>query len=226
MSKTLRDLGERFILRHIIPEYCSAAGDDCASVAFGDADVIMTTDPVPTPAANLLGGDSDPYWMGWLLVVINASDLAAAGATPVAFLSALEVEPERSVEEFRRLLAGIRDCCEAEGLAYMGGNLREGSRMGGVGTAVGRVRHRAALRRSGAMPGDFLVSVGDGGIFWRDALGAARGGISLDKRISPVFSPHSQVRAMEALAAGGFVRAAIDNSDGLLPRADGHDGRF
>ena len=217
MGTTLRDLGERFILRNIIPEFCSAAGDDCASIDFGDTDVIVTTDPVPTPAAHLLGGDPDPYWMGWLLVVINASDLAAAGAAPVAFLSALEVESERSVGDLRRLLAGVRDCCESEGLAYVGGNLREGNRMGGVGTAIGRASHGAALRRYGAVPGDLLVSVGNGGVFWRDALGAIRRGVTLDKQSSPVFSPHSQVRVMEALAGAGLIHAAIDNSDGLLP---------
>lgn len=214
---TLRDFGERRILREIIPEYCSSAGDDCAKVALDGSDLVLTTDPVPTPAADLLGGDPDPYWMGWLLVVINASDLAAAGAIPVAFLSALEIQPERSIEDFRRLLAGIRDSCRNEGLAYVGGNLREGAKLGGVGTAIGKTRNGRALARRGAMPGDLLISVGAGGVFWRDALAAVRGGVIPDKLKSPLFSPHSQIRVMHALAEQGVIHAAIDNSDGLLP---------
>jgi thiamine-monophosphate kinase len=217
MATTLRELGERYLLRHIIPEYCASAGDDCASIGFDGCDIVVTTDPVPNPAAHILGGDADPYWMGWLLVVINASDLAAAGASPLAFLGALEIEPERSLEDFRRLLAGIRDSCANEGLAYVGGNLREGSRLGGVGTAIGRATHGEVLSRHGALPGDLLMSIGPGGVFWRDVFTALRRGIIPDKLKSPVFSPHSQIRVMHALAKQGLIHAAIDNSDGLLP---------
>src|ERR1017187_10744075 len=115
MPTTLRDLGERYILRHIIPEYCERAGDDCAVMNLPSSDIIVTTDPVPVPAARLIGGDPDPYWVGWLLVVINASDLAAAGAPPLGFVSALELEADSAVELLQRLLLGTRDACRIEG---------------------------------------------------------------------------------------------------------------
>ena len=217
MPTTLRDLGERYILRHIIPEYCDAAGDDCAILNCGDIDVVISTDPVPVPAAQVIGGDSDLYWMGWLLVVINASDLAAAGAFPVGFVSALELEPERSVEDLRRLLDGIREACKHEGLKYVGGNLKEGSKLSGVGTAVGRSVRGRALGRRGARTGDLLVSVGAGGVFWRDALATMQGGRVKDKAKSPLFAPGSQVHVMHDLGGRGLVHASIDNSDGLLP---------
>src|SRR5258708_105703 len=111
MAATLRDFGERRILREIIPKYCQTSGDDCAAVRLTDRDLVLTTDPVPIPAAQILGGDPDPYWMGWLLAVINASDLAAAGATPLAFLSAIELEPTRPITDLHRFLAGLRDSC-------------------------------------------------------------------------------------------------------------------
>src|ERR1035437_6650311 len=217
MPTTLRDLGERYILQHIIPEYCDGAGDDCAVIALPSSDIIVTTDPVPIPAAQVIGGDPDPYWVGWLLVVINASDLAAAGATPLGFVSALELEADWTVDLLERLLLGTRDACRVEGLPYIGGNRKEGLRLSAVGTAIGHSRPKAALTRRGAMPGDILMRIGSGGVFWRDAIATLRGMPVADKMRSPLFAPRSQLRVMSSLAEKHLINAAIDNSDGLLP---------
>jgi thiamine-monophosphate kinase len=165
----------------------------------------------------VIGGDADPYWLGWLLVIINASDLAAAGAHPLGFLSALELEPEYHVEALRRLLLGTQKACQAEGLRYVGGNLKEAVRLCAVGTAIGRVSPGSGITRRGAQPGNILVSVGHGGVFWRDALAVLNGNSVRDKHGSPLFAPRSQIQVMCVLAEGRMVRAAIDNSDGLLP---------
>lgn len=212
----LRSLGERRIVSEILPDYVVGIGSDCATIDLANAQIVTTTDPAPEPAAKLLGGDTDLYWMGWLLVVINASDLSAAGAAPLAFLAALEVPPTLSIEDFRRLLLGIKECCEAEGLRYAGGNLREGPRVSAVGTAIGLSPRAGAISRKGARLGDVLVSIGRGGLFWRDVL-SLRAGVSLDKDSSPLFRPRSQLALMQRLAAKFPVAAAIDNSDGLLP---------
>jgi len=210
------DLGERRILSEIIPKFVPTAGDDCATLIAGDSPIVVTTDPVPPPAATVIGGDPDPYWMGWLLVTINASDLAAAGASPLGFLSAIECPREYPVPQFERLLLGIKDGCENEQLSYCGGNLREADKVACVGTAVGWTPGRKPLARSGGQPGDVVVSVGVGGRFWHDAI-QARQGIAVDRDLSPLFRPRSQITIMSKLAERGFIRAAMDNSDGLLP---------
>src|SRR5437762_13765694 len=125
MSRTLQDFGEREIIREILPRYTSGIGDDCAILNVKSSHLVVTTDPVPEPASKLLGGDPDPYWTGWLLVIINASDLAAAGANPDAFLAAIEAPATTPVDDFERFLSGVSDACSAEGLQYIGGNLRE-----------------------------------------------------------------------------------------------------
>lgn len=217
MPRILQDLGEREIVRQILPKFSAGIGDDCAILDFIDEHLIITTDPVPEPAAKLLGGDPDLYWMGWLLVIINASDLAAAGADPVAFLAAIEAPSAMSVDDFERFLLGVSEACAAEGLKYAGGNLREGSKLSAVGTAIGRCRMGRALRRSGGRAGDVIVSVGSGGIFWRDALLVKDGGTLPSKDLSPLFRPRSRLQTMGLLAQEGVIAAAIDNSDGLLP---------
>jgi thiamine-monophosphate kinase len=217
MSLTLRDLGERAITRDILSKYAQGIGDDCAAIRLNGHAIVATTDPVPEPAAKIIGGDNDLYWVGWLLVTINASDLSAAGADPIGFLSALECPPDLEVASFERLLEGIRDACTVEGLPYIGGNLREAGKVAGVGTAIGIVKGPEALTRSGASPDDLLISVGDGGRFWRDALLVREKHEAVDKTTSPLFRPRSQLRAMSVLHNEGVVLAAMDNSDGLLP---------
>lgn len=212
---TLQDIGERRITQDVLPKYCQPAGDDCAFVTLGEHDIVLTTDPVPEPAAKLIGGDPDLYWTGRLVVTINASDLAAAGAKPLAFVSAIECSPSLPLSDLERLLEGVRDGCNSEGLAYVGGNMKEASRFAVTGTAIGTVRKGDGLHRSGAKPGDLLYSLGYGGAFWRDAL-RIRAGLSIDKSSSPLFAPSSQVRQMQALLDHVRPSVSMDNSDGLL----------
>ncbi len=214
---TLGDLGEREIVSRILPKYSVGIGDDCACVTINTQRFIVTTDPVPQPAAKVIGNDPDPYWMGWLLVTINASDLAAAGAHPLGFLAAIEASSSLTVYEFERFLTGVKEACEAERLKYVGGNLREGAVLSAVGTAIGFCDLGRPLTRQGAGAGDLVVSIGNGGIFWRDALALRTLQVTPVKESSPLYKPHSQLRAMERLGEQGLVVAAIDNSDGLLP---------
>jgi len=217
MMTTLLDLGERQILRDIIPRFTSGAGDDCASIPIDGGFLLVTTDPVPPPAAFGIGGDDDPFWAGWLLVTINVSDLAAAGARPLGFLAAIECESSRTTDSFERLLVGIRAGCDEAGIPYIGGNLREATKFAAVGTALGICRGYAPLKRFGAEPGDIVLSVGRGGVFWRDAIRMLDGKAAPPKEGSPLFMPRSQIAIMHRLAERGLVNAAMDNSDGLLP---------
>lgn len=215
--RTLIDLGERQILQTIIPRFVAGAGDDCAVIKLPLGELVATTDPVPPPAAASIGRDDDPFWMGWLLVTINASDLAAAGACPLAFLAAVECEAKREVSAFERLLEGIKAACDDAALAYVGGNIREAKGLAAVGVGLGLCHPHRALGRTGAQDGDLVLSVGQGGIFWRDALKMLDGKGPVSKEKSPLYKPRSQIRVMHHLASRGLIRAAMDNSDGLLP---------
>jgi thiamine-monophosphate kinase len=62
-----------------------------------------------------------------------------------------------------------------------------------------------------------VLSIGQGGVFWRDALRTLDGRPVTNKAASPLFQPRSQIRIMHHLSARNLVSAAMDNSDGLLP---------
>ncbi|RRQ21599.1 thiamine-phosphate kinase [Thiohalobacter thiocyanaticus] len=214
----LSDLGERNLISDIVAKYVEATiGDDCAVLEREAEQIVVTTDPVPPAAAEVIAGDSDPYWKGWLLTVINASDLAASGADPLALFVAAEAPSDYSLDDFERFLMGIKDSCKIEGLAYAGGNLREGKALSAVGVAIGARRPGSVLGRQGISDGDKLVVIGEGGRFWMDAMICANGGEILDKMASPLFAPRSEGRVMRALANANLLSGAMDNSDGLLP---------
>ncbi|RWQ43879.1 MAG: hypothetical protein EOS21_03140 [Mesorhizobium sp.] len=215
MENVLSDFGERRLLSEIIPKYVSSAGDDCAVVESGGRYLTLSTDPVPTPAAKAIGGDDDPYWLGWLLVTINASDIAASGARPSSFVAALDLPGTLRISEFERLLSGIRDSCRENGLSYVGGNLREAAAIAAVGTAIG-FSDKPPLTRIGATSQDIVVVIGEGGRFWADAE-RIRLGEALDKSRTPLFSPISQSNIMHRLHERDLLVCAMDTSDGLAP---------
>lgn len=211
----LSDVGERRLLKEIIPKYAVGTGDDCAILKVRLGYTVATTDPVPRPAASVIAGDDDPYWMGWLLVTINASDIAASGAEPEIFLAAFDLPRDWPVSSLERLMAGVRDSCQANGLTYSGGNIREGEKLAAVGSAIG---HSVAkpLTRIGARADSRVVVFGNSGRFWSDAS-RHRAGHVLDKLASPIFSPVSQSRIIHALHSRGLLACAMDTSDGLAP---------
>jgi thiamine-monophosphate kinase len=214
-QQTLFDLGERRILREIVPRFVEPGGDDCASVILPWRQMVITTDPVPRPAAEVIGGDNDPFWLGWLLVTINASDIAASGARPEGFLAALDLPREYPVARFERLLKGIQSSCSANGLRYIGGNIREATALAAVGTAFGS-SPKSPLGRRGARSGNHIVILGDGGRFWEDVF-KHRAGQAVDKSSSPLFSPVSQADVVYKLHEANLLNCAMDTSDGLAP---------
>ena len=216
MSSTrLKDLGERRLLREVIPRFAQGVGDDCAIFQTPDRFCAVTTDPVPRPAAWSVSEEQDLFWLGWLLVTINGSDIAAAGAQPHSFFSALDLPSETELTSFERLLVGIRACCDRLGFRYLGGNVREAMTVGAVGTAIGFSRC-ACLTRRGARPGSRVAVIGCGGQFWSDVL-RARAGEKVDESTSPLFSPIARVKEMAWIHEEGFAECAMDGSDGLAP---------
>jgi len=155
-----------------------------------------------------------PTSVGWKLVAVNLSDLAAKGATPAAGLLSLTISDDSDWDA--AFLDGIEAACENYGLHLIGGDtiaLPAGApRVLGM-TAIGRAGDRMPSR-SGARPGDKLWIAGTVG---DSAAGLAQltadpkaGGPLVDSYRRPV----PLLKAGEALAAR--ATAMMDVSDGLL----------
>ena len=158
---------------------------------------------------------SDPAAsVGWKLVAVNLSDLAAKGATPAGALLSLTITGPGKWE--MNFLGGIEAACESYGLPLIGGDtiaLPPGApRVLGL-TALGRAGKRVP-DRAGGMVGDHLWLVG--------TIGDAAAGLAQLKEDRHAAGPLVDIyrRPVPFLSAGHALaqhaHAMMDVSDGLL----------
>ena len=155
-----------------------------------------------------------PASVGWKLVAVNLSDLAAKGAEPVAALLGYTVGPDGEWDE--KFIEGIAAACEAYSLALIGGDTialpSDAPKVFGL-TVIGR-SNGPIPSRAGGTPGDALWVVG--------TLGDASAGLAMLKDDAEAEGPLVEAyrRPVPQLAAGRllapYATAMMDISDGLL----------
>lgn len=196
-------------LRLLATDPAARGLDDDAAVI---GDLVLTHDMIAEGVHFL--ADDPPASVGWKLVAVNLSDLAAKGAEPIAALMGMTLVGDADWEE--RFLAGVEAACETYNIALVGGDtiaLPEGApRVLGL-TAIGR-GGAYIPSRSGGKPGDALWLVG--------TLGDAAAGLELLRQDGEVEGPlvESFRRPVPQLAVGRLLaphaNAMMDVSDGLL----------
>jgi thiamine-monophosphate kinase len=155
-----------------------------------------------------------PASVGWKLVAVNLSDLAAKGASPIAALLSLTVSGDGDWEN--GFLGGIEAACETYGLPLVGGDtisLPAGSpRVLGL-TALGRAGEHTP-GRDGGQAGDALWLLG----FVGDSAGGLAQLLGNHRATGPLVDIYR--RPVPLLAAGQLLapaaNAMLDVSDGLL----------
>ncbi len=190
-------------------------GDDCAllDVPFGEQLAISTDTLV---AGVHFADPCDPFLLGQRSLAVAASDLAAMGATPLAFTLALTL-PAFDADWLQAYARGLNLMAQSCGLRLIGGDTTRGPLCLTL-TVFGRVPAGRALTRSGARPGDLLCVGGE--------LGNAAGALPLvlgqrsaqpmisEPLLAHYWSPQPQLALGQALR--GKATSALDISDGLL----------
>jgi thiamine-monophosphate kinase len=148
-----------------------------------------------------------------------ASDLAAMGASPEAFLLSLTL-PEGDRVWLEGFSRGLADACSAIGAPLVGGDTTRGPLSLTV-TVLGSTPADSYLTRSGARPGDRLCVSGTLG----DAaagLAVISGRLTVDESAADFLTTRYTTPSVR-LALGetlrGCATACIDISDGLLADA-------
>ncbi len=212
----LSDIGEReaiaLLTRIFDRGQPIGLGHDVGVAEWGDDYLVITTDVV-NPRTHIPEG-SKPEQVGWYLVAVNLSDVAAAGARPLGFVAALSLPPSMEVDFLKGLAQGMEACAREFGIAVLGGDTKEADVMSLAGTAVGRVRKDRILLRKGARPGDAIVVTGDLG---RAGLAYAQlsDPATRAEGIEQLLHPSPRVDEGQAFSDSGAVTSCMDISDGL-----------
>ena len=205
-------------------------GDDAAILAFGDNDVLVTTDLL------LEGVHFDLHYvplkhLGYKAAIVNFSDIYAMNGEPRQITVSLGVSSRFTVEHLDELYAGIRLACDIYGVDLVGGDTSASTSGLVISiTCLGEAERKDVVRRDGAKETDIICVSGD--------LGAAYMGLQLLERenvaaagrgsdFQPDFSgkeyilerqlkPEARKDVIEALRANGIKPTAMmDISDGL-----------
>ncbi len=174
--------------------------------------IAITTDSISEEIST--GLYNDPYLIGWMIVTVNMSDLAAVGATPIGILIS-EIIPETfSEEKIKELQRGISDACKTYNTFVLGGDTNEGEKIILTGTAIGIIKNEKPLSRLGCKPGNILYS--------SSKLGSGNA-YAISKLISKAntftdYKPVAQIKECELIFK--FASSCMDTSDGLISTLD------
>jgi len=189
-------------------------GDDAAALRPRRGEVAIVTADALVEGTHFRRA-SPPAAIGAAAAAVNLSDLAAKGAQPAGLLLALLVPPATPRRWAEAVVLGAERTARAYGAHVVGGDTKASPRRAVVGTAIGWARPDRLAPRSGARPGDFLVTTGTVG---RGGAAAARLGRRPDRRtLRDLLAITPRVAGGRALAP--FVRAMLDTSDGLAAAA-------
>ncbi len=212
----LRDIGERRAIEIMAERYGSINLDDCATIDAGDEFFLVTTDMVNEKTHFPEG--TTPYRMGWFVVAINLSDIAAKGGTPAGVTLSLGLPPDKNVDFIREFSKGAGECARKFGTEIIGGDTKEADSVTISGTAIGRVRKGMFMSRRGCSPGDVVCVTGELGRAGA-ALQSLAGGKGAEgdagKLLDSVLLVNPRVKEGIAAASTKGVTASMDISDGL-----------
>jgi thiamine-monophosphate kinase len=175
-------------------------GDDTAALDWpADSACLVTTDMLLEGSCFLLA-EAGPRRVGRKAMAVNLSDIAAMAGRPVAAVVSVGLPRAGGRTLAEELYLGLREVADDFETAIIGGdtNSWNGPLVINV-TLLGEAVPPGPVRRSGAKPGDTLMTTG------------AFGGSILGKHLD--FTP--RIREALALHAAVALHAMIDVSDGL-----------
>ena len=218
------DLIKRFFTR-ATPRAVLGVGDDCALLQPRPGmQLAISTDMLVS--GRHFFAEVDPRALGHKALAVNLSDLAACGATPIAFTLALSL-PEADEAWLEPFSQGLLALADVHGCELVGGDTTKGPLTICI-TVFGEVPAGQALLRSGAQAADDVYvsgTLGDASLALAQMLAERAGteGLPADIRLNAADLALARQRLEQptprlalGLALRGVATAAADISDGLL----------
>lgn len=166
--------------------------------------------------------------IGWKLVAINVSDIAAMGGRPTRAVVTIQLGEATTIDLIDEIAVGIAEGAQRWGVKVVGGDIGRGSELGLTCTLLGDVDGPPVLR-SGARPGDFVCITGAIGGAVVGLVALQTGVVQRDNVRAEIARPSGadglavlaarqlrpQPRLHEGLALRSLATAMIDISDGF-----------
>jgi len=195
-------------------------GDDTAVLETGGDKWFLFTTDMMVEGVHFSLDYSTMSQVGWKLLAVNLSDIAAMGGSPTHALISMAVPPHFEPSGLVELYKGLKKAAEEYGVNIVGGDtVMSPERLVLNVALLGEVAAGKAVYRSGARPGDYVYVTG--------TLGAPAAGLYLFQKPASACSPQSadycrlahaaprpRVEAGRFLASCG-VSSMNDISDGL-----------
>lgn len=186
-------------------------GDDVAALKVdGRRSLLLTTDALSEGTHFLRA--SPPQRIGRAAIHASLSDLASKGGVPLAALLDLLLPPRSPEAWARRVVQGAEAASRSHGFHVVGGDTKPAAGRSVVGTVVGWGGPRLAPR-SGARPGDLLITTGTVGRGGARACRWARSAPSDSGVLAELLEIEPRVTEGQWLV--GIGHAMLDTSDGL-----------
>lgn len=205
MTLKVSDIGEKELVKYIIANSKDITPDDTAITEFNSTNLISTCDML---IQSRHFPDNMSYFdMGFKVVTVNVSDLAAMGANPLGFLLSIAIPKDLELDSFKEILDGVLDACDYYSIPLIGGDTNEASEIIISGTAFGCCDK--PLMKDTYNEGDLIAITGD--------IGLAALGFKLDVPdnvyVKKALKP--KARLNEGIILKDFATSATDITDGL-----------
>ena len=191
-------------------------GDDAAAWRSPPGSHLITTD---TMVEGVHFTHTTLSWedVGWKVMAVNVSDVAAMGGRPLYALVTLGLPPEFPLDDLDSIYDGMLAMAEEGRFDIIGGDMVKSPTPFITVALVGAIEH-APMTRNAASPGDLVAVTGP--------LGSSAGGLALlqdgtttTDDADPLLQAHRRPQphlAQGQILAHEGVTCAMDVSDGLL----------
>ncbi len=226
----MSDVGEFGWLKRLLPklywpsslnsQLCIGPGDDAGVLGITPGRLL-----VATTDAMVEGIHFERKWFSWQslgekILAVNLSDLAAMGEVkPLAALVTAALPGNTPVDSVDKFYKGLKSCAQRWKTGLLGGDTVGSKRDWFISVTVfGEAKHEHLLKRSGAKPGDYLVTTGPLGLAGA-GLEVLQSGESRQRWTAPLvraFSkPEPRFGAGAILGRHHLATSLMDCSDGL-----------
>jgi thiamine-monophosphate kinase len=156
----------------------------------------------------------DPFLIGWMIVMVNMSDIAAVGAAPIGILISESFTNGMDQEYISKIQKGIEAACRKCNTFVLGGDISSDEQLSLTGCAIGILEGKKFLSRVGCKPRNYIYSTGKLG----QGNGFALQKFNQLKTSSIHYKPAARLAEGKDLIE--IANCCMDTSDGVISTLD------